>query len=108
MAKRNVSNKKKKEKVIYYDDNSTIADMSQVRRKGEQAPPPQVGDPNLKKVKPYSTAGDKWRTYFSAVKMMLIPMALHLPRAILMRLWKISRRFSKRWCAWPKSKRAVR
>ena len=37
MAKRNIPDKKKKEKVIYYDDNSTSADMSQVRRKGEQA-----------------------------------------------------------------------
>ena len=74
MAKRNVPNKKKKEKIIYYDDNSTIADMSNVKRKGEQTREPQSGDPSLRKVKPYSTAGDKWRTYFTAVKTMLIPM----------------------------------
>lgn len=78
MAKRNVPNKKKKEKIIYYDDNSTIADMSNVKRKSERTQPPQAGDPSLKRVKPYSTAGDKWRTYFSAVKMMFIPMLVVL------------------------------
>jgi hypothetical protein len=72
--------KPKKEKVIYYDDNSTIADMSKVGRKGQnQTPPtPSHQDPNMRKVKPYSTGRDKWNTYWSAVKMMFVPMLIVL------------------------------
>ena len=62
--------KKKKEKIIYYDDNSTIADMSRVNRKGEPQPP--------REQKPRSTFGEKWKTYWSAVKMMLLPMCVVL------------------------------
>lgn len=65
-----MSKKKKKEKIIYYDDNSTIADMSRVNRKGEQrvpSPPRQV-----------SSWREKWKTYWSAVKMMVIPMCVVL------------------------------
>lgn len=62
--------KEKKEKVIYYDDNSTIADMSAVNKKGEkQAPPP----PRVQ-----STAREKWRTYWNAVKTMVLPMCVAL------------------------------
>ena len=72
--------KQKKEKVIYYDDNSTIADMSRVGRKGQTSstPPPVQDDTGMRKVKPYSTSGDKWRTYWTAVKMMFKPMLIVL------------------------------
>ncbi len=61
--------KKEKEKIIYYDDNSTISDMSRVNRKGEpQTPPPRK----------QSTASEKWRTYWSAVRMMIAPMFVAL------------------------------
>lgn len=62
--------KKKKEKIIYYDDNSTLADMSRVNRKGEQQPP---REPRVR-----STFSEKWRTYWSAVKMMVLPMCVVL------------------------------
>ncbi len=63
MAKKN-----KKEKIIYYDDNSTISDMSGVSRKGGntgQQPKRQ----EMKNVQGTS----KWKTYWSAVRMMLFP-----------------------------------
>ena len=62
--------KKKKEKIIYYDDNSTLADMSSVNRKGEkrEAKPPRVR----------STFSEKWNTYWAAVKMMVLPMCVAL------------------------------
>ena len=58
--------KKQKEKVVYYDDGSTIADMSRVNRRGEKLPerPPA----------PRSFFREKWRTYWAAVRMMIIPM----------------------------------
>lgn len=62
-------NKKKKEKVVYYDDGSTIADMSNVTRLGKKKPDPP---------KKQSTFKEKWKTYISAVKMMLIPMCVAL------------------------------
>lgn len=54
--------KEKKEKIVYIDDNSTIADMSGTRKKGEQAP------------KQKSTFREKMQTYFAVVKKMLVPM----------------------------------
>ena len=62
--------KKKKEKITYYDDNSTIVDMSSVNREGKKRPsaPPKQN----------STFKEKWKTYFAAVKMMLIPMCIVL------------------------------
>ena len=51
---------KKKEKIIYIDDNSTVADMSAVG--------------GGKRQKSNSTFKEKWQTYLSAVKMMIIPM----------------------------------
>ena len=57
--------KKKKEKVIYYDDNSTLVDMSSVTRGGKKQPSQE----NRRR----STFGEKWRTYWDAVKTMLIP-----------------------------------
>ena len=62
--------KEKKQKVVYYDDNSTIADMSNVPRAGQKKP---SGDPP-----PRSTFKEKWKTYISAVKMMLLPMCVVL------------------------------
>ena len=60
--------KKKKEKVIYIDDGRTIADMSGVGFGG------YASDKN----RPKSSARDKWRTYWEAVKMMFVPMLVTL------------------------------
>ena len=57
--------KKKKEKIIYYDDNSTIADMSNVTRSGKKKPP---------KPQKVPVGESKWQTYWSAVRMMFVPM----------------------------------
>lgn len=54
--------KEKKEKIIYIDDGSTIADMTNVS-----------SGKAWKKRGTVSTAGDIWRTYWSAVRMMLKP-----------------------------------
>lgn len=59
--------KKNTEKVIYYDDNSTIVDMSDVTGlKGKKRP--QSPYPGRR-----STFKEKWKTYWSAVRMMLFP-----------------------------------
>ena len=78
MAKK--KQKQKKEKVIYYDDNSTIADMSKVGRKGQTSSTQQssIDASGMRKVKPYSTSRDKWNTYWAAVKMMFKPMLIVL------------------------------
>ena len=67
--------KKKKdvEKVVYYDDNSTIADMSNVTRLGQRKP--KEKSPNLRRP---STFKDKWGTFWSAFKMMLVPTLIAL------------------------------
>ena len=54
--------KEKKEKIIYIDDGSTIADMSIV-----------VNGKAWKKRGTASSARDIWRTYWSAVRMMVKP-----------------------------------
>lgn len=57
--------KQKKEKVRYYDDGRTIADMS------------GLGGSRLggrDRLRPRSTAKEKWNTYWNAVKMMIGPM----------------------------------
>ncbi len=59
--------KPKKEKVRYYDDGRTIADMSNVRGGG-----PRLSSSNAAKYR--STAKERWKTYFNAVKMMIGPM----------------------------------
>lgn len=59
--------KKKKEKIIYYDDNSTIVDMSSVNRTGQ--PQPQKKKQYIDKPQE-----SKWQTYWSAVRMMILPM----------------------------------
>ncbi len=54
--------REKKEKVTYIDDGRTIADMSALGYKPRDNS--QIGK---------STFKDKWKTYWSAVKMMLLP-----------------------------------
>lgn len=67
--------KKKKEKVIYYDDGSTISDMSRVNRTGQpRQPKPQQAPSSLRPVDPRNASKSKWKTYWSAVRMMLLPM----------------------------------
>jgi hypothetical protein len=55
-------NKTKKEKIRYIDDGRTIADMSSV-----SAGRNRWGSGTV------STFGDIWRTYWGAVRMMLLP-----------------------------------
>ena len=58
--------KQKKEKITYVDDGRTIADMSGVtggRRFSSR--PAYVPGPSFK---------EAWKTYWNAVKMMLVPM----------------------------------
>ena len=59
-------NKQKKEKVVYYDDNSTIADMSNIPQRKRSSSAPRSN----------STFREKFRTYINAVKMMIIPMCV--------------------------------
>lgn len=56
---------KKKEKIKYIDDGRTIADMS-----GIQTGPRLTSNP----YRPKPKFKDVWKTYWSAVKMMLVPM----------------------------------
>ena len=59
-----MSKRKKKEKVTYIDDGRTIADMS------------NVGTPRVNGHK--GTLKEQWNTYWSAVKMMFVPMLVAL------------------------------
>ncbi|MBQ8683601.1 MAG: hypothetical protein IJ518_03675 [Clostridia bacterium] len=54
--------KQKKEKIVYIDDGRTLADMSGVKGSGLT---PRPDD------RPPIRFGDAWKTYWSAVKMML-------------------------------------
>ena len=63
--KKNKKEKKEKEKVVYYDDGSSISDMSEVK-------PSYIA--KAAKTKSTSTFKEKWKTYWAAVKMMLLPM----------------------------------
>ena len=58
-----MSKKEKKEKTVYIDDGRTIADMSGV----------SGGLPEWTKQGTNSSVKDILRTYFSAVRMMLLP-----------------------------------
>lgn len=68
--------KKKKEKVVYIDDGRTIADMSNVtglrkpKNNNQGQVPDYLGNTRGRK----STYKDHWKTYWSAVKMMFLPM----------------------------------
>ena len=66
--------KEKKEKVVYYDDNSTISDMSGVRGAFNPILPESSKKCDNNKPKAPSRFKDKWNTYFSTVKTMLVPM----------------------------------
>ncbi len=76
------SAKKKKEKIIYYDDNSTISDMSGVGGTFNPIIPKsreQKSSQTYRDVqKRPSKFGDKWRTYWSTVKLMILPMCIVL------------------------------
>ena len=56
---------KKKEKIKYVDDGRTIADMSGITG-------PRLGKRNP--YQPRSSAKEIWKTYWNAVKMMIVPM----------------------------------
>lgn len=60
-------NKRKKEKITYIDDGRTIADMSEV--KGGM----RLSMPSRLKYRPSPRVKDILRTYFGAVRMMLLP-----------------------------------
>ena len=64
--------KKKKEKITYIDDGRTIADMSAFTGRKKL----DTGKDNF--VRPQSTFKDKWNTYWSAVRRMIIPMFITL------------------------------
>ena len=67
-------NKKKKEKIVYIDDGSTISDMSQVGGVGRRIPSPDKNNAPRRN----STFGEKFATYWSAVKTMFLPMIVVL------------------------------
>ncbi len=57
---------KKEQKIVYIDDGSTIADMSGTFRGGK------------KPDRPRSTFRERWQTYISVVKKMILPMLITL------------------------------
>ena len=63
-------NKKPKKKVTYIDDGRTIADMSGVDRIGKR---PNTKSPE-RLDRPNSSFKSQWNTYWSTVKMMVLPM----------------------------------
>ncbi len=65
MSEKKKKKKEEKEKVVYYDDGSSISDMSKVK---------QSYIAKAAKTKSTSTFKEKWKTYWAAVKMMLLPM----------------------------------
>ncbi len=65
-----MSKKKKKNEVTYYDDGSTISDMSSVGRFNERNPERRLN----RQPKRISTGKEKWETYISTVKLMVLPM----------------------------------
>ena len=58
----------KKEKITYVDDGRTIVDMSDVAGAG--------GLPKRSPYTPRPKFKEVWKTYWSAVRMMLVPMAV--------------------------------
>ena len=69
--------KEKKEKVIYYDDGSSISDMSGVK---------QSAVAKVAKSKSKSTFSEKWKTFWAAFKMMLIPTFIALTVLLILYL----------------------
>lgn len=77
--------KQNKPKVTYYDDNSTVADMTPVDKAREK--PYNRNRPPKRQ----STAKEKWKTYWSAVKMMFLPMCIVLAViGILFLIWRLA------------------
>ncbi len=78
--------KKNKQKVVYYDDGSTISDMSAVGRFNEKNPQRRNNAP-----KSASTAKEKFKTFISAVKLMVLPMlvVLAILCVLFLGLWGI-------------------
>ena len=70
--------KKNKEKVVYYDDNSTISDMSGVGSTFNGMLPNNSQKSNNNTPKVPSRFRDKWNTYWSTVKLMILPMCVVL------------------------------
>ena len=70
--------KKKKEKITYIDDGRTIADMSAFTGRKKH----DTDKNNF--VRPQSTFKDKWKTYWTAVARMIIPMFITLGIITLM------------------------
>ena len=60
--------KKKKEKVEYVDDGRSLADMSEVGG--------GFGDLFRDDTPSYSTFADKWKTFWMAFRLMLLPTAV--------------------------------
>lgn len=75
MSDKKKKQKKKKEKITYIDDGRTIADMSGTT-KGGAILPGNTG--KSKSGRSNSTFKDVWKTYWGAVKMMLVPMLVTL------------------------------
>lgn len=65
-------NKKKKTKTVYIDDGRTIADMSGLYGKNRSKSNQEFSDLG----RPKSTLRDQARTYFAAVKTMILPMLM--------------------------------
>ena len=75
---KNPKTKKKKEKIIYVDDGRTIADMSGVggmrsRNTGRPESPKKKEEPKLLR-SGRGTLREQADTYFTAVRMMFLPM----------------------------------
>lgn len=70
--------RKTKEKVVYYDDNSTISDMSGVTGTFNGMIPKDRPKSDKNRPKAPSRFGDKWRTYWSTVRLMILPMCIVL------------------------------
>lgn len=67
-------NKGKKEKITYVDDGSTIVDMSATKNPTKSVKKETTQNNNQYYSPVGNTFKDKARTYFKAVKQMLIPM----------------------------------
>lgn len=65
----------KKEKIVYIDDNSTVVDMNVDGHRWYN---------KNKQPKKESTFKEKWKTYISTVKLMLVPLAITLGIMLVM------------------------
>ena len=70
--------KKKKEKIKYIDDGRTIADMSGISRRPLIYSAPKVKQPFRGRA--------IWKTYWSAVRMMILPMFVTIGFIIILYL----------------------